>query len=271
MSGKENSLLFRALFYVVVLFGLAWGAFRVYDTGEIPLLGQQLEDAKTLAAVKTALSLHGSLAARPISIRARDGVVTLTGEVGSEAERAEAEALVASVEGVDSVENLIAITPALGETSSGSGLSLGQRLDDTALAAKIKAAFALHRDLNDLNIKVDTHQGAVVLEGRVETAEQSKMARRWAERVEGVKSVENRLRLPGDAGPESVFAVRIQEVLSRNPHLGKYDLRVRERADETLMLEGEVSTGAERQLAELLAREAAEGEQIQNDIRVKNP
>ena len=264
-----EALLFRALFFLVVLFALAWGAFHVVETGEIPVLGQKLGDAKTLASVKAALALQASLSARPISVRVRDGEVTLTGEVASDQERARAEALVSSLEGVEHVENLIAVTPALVKEKSPAGVSIGQRLDDAALAAKVKAAFALHRDFSHLDVAVEAHQGAVVLEGRVETPEQEKMARRWAASVEGVQSVESRLRSPKDAGPESVLASRIEEALAGNAYLGKYGLRARLEAADTLVLEGEVETGAERQLAELLAHEAAEGETIRNAIRIK--
>jgi osmotically-inducible protein OsmY len=258
----------RGLFFILILFGLALGAFYFWQGGELPVIGESLGDAKISTSVKAALALHQDLAGRPVSVRTRDAVVTLSGRVGSDEEKAAAEQVAITVEGVRRVDNLIAVTPELGPRRARSDRSLGQKLDDTALATKVKGAFALHRDLRHLDIRVEAREGKVVLEGRVATPAQAETARTRALTVEGVVDIENRLVVLGEAEAGGDLETRIDNVLAENENLRAYRLRVYERNDR-LILEGEVATGAERELAGLLAERAAAGREIRNEIKIR--
>ena len=105
--------MFRGLFYLAVILAFVWGAYSYYENKELPFVGGSLDDAATLASVKTAFALHRVLAERPISVRTRQGVATLSGEVGSDAEMDEAEGIAASVPGIEQIENLLAVNSAL--------------------------------------------------------------------------------------------------------------------------------------------------------------
>ena len=153
--------MFRGLFYLVLLFVVLWGAYRYYETRELPILGGDLDDAASLASVKAAIALHRDLAERPISVRSRDGVVTLSGQVATDAEREEAEGIAASVVGIQRIENLMAVNPELTGEVRDDGRSLGRRLDDVSLAAKVKASLALHKELKELDITVAAIQDSV--------------------------------------------------------------------------------------------------------------
>jgi len=191
---------FRGLFYLLVLFSLVWVAYFYYEHRELPLVGGSLDDAATLASVKAAFALHRVLGERPISVRTRKGVVTLTGEVASDAERKEAEGVAASVPGIEQIESLMAVNPGLtdqGVDETDESRSLGQRLDDVSLEAKVRAALSLHKDLKGLDITVMARDGTVYLDGVVETPEQAEAAERRASAVVGVQDVESRLELDG--------------------------------------------------------------------------
>ena len=263
--------MFRGLFYLAVLLALVWGAYSYYENKELPLVGGSLDDAVTLASVKTAFALHRVLAERPISVRTRQGVATLSGEVGSDAEMDEAEGVAASVPGIEQIENLLAINPDLIDEKAGSlgedneaepERSLGQRLDDVSLAAKVRTALSLHKDLRTLNIAVTARDGVVSLDGAVETPEQAEAAERRVAAVVGVDGVENRLGLDGHI---EEIADRITEELAENANLGAYDLRATVN-DGSIVLKGHVETGAERELAELLARQIAGSREVINEI-----
>ncbi|MGH9462577.1 MAG: BON domain-containing protein [Vicinamibacteria bacterium] len=195
--------MFRGLIYLAVLLALVWGAYSYQESKELPFVGGSLDDAATLASVKTAFALHRVLAERPISVSTRQGVATLTGEVGSKAEMTEAEGIAASVPGVEQIENLLAVNPGLiaqdgtsNEPDQGEEeRSLGQRLDDVSLAAKVRTGLLLHKDLKSLNISLTARDGVVTLEGTVETREQAEAAQRRAEAVVGVDRVENRIKI----------------------------------------------------------------------------
>ncbi len=79
------------------------------------------------------------------------------------------------------------------------GKTAGQTVDDSAVSAKVKAAFAKDPGVKATEVKVDTHLGAVQLSGWVSTAEEKSRAEELAKAVPGVKSVENKIELKTSA------------------------------------------------------------------------
>ncbi len=66
---------------------------------------------------------------------------------------------------------------------------------DKELAGRVKAALVAERNLNAHGIDVTAKDGAVTLYGTAETRMRRDMAEKIAARVEGVKSVENKLAI----------------------------------------------------------------------------
>ncbi|HEX9674295.1 MAG TPA: BON domain-containing protein [Burkholderiales bacterium] len=66
---------------------------------------------------------------------------------------------------------------------------------DKALAGRVKAALVAERNLNAHGIDVTAKDGAVTLFGTAETRLRRDMAEKIAARVDGVKSVENKLAI----------------------------------------------------------------------------
>jgi hyperosmotically inducible periplasmic protein len=66
---------------------------------------------------------------------------------------------------------------------------------DKELAARVKAALVAERNLNAHGIDVTAKDGAVTLYGTAETRMRRDMAETIAARVDGVKSVENKLAI----------------------------------------------------------------------------
>jgi osmotically-inducible protein OsmY len=75
--------------------------------------------------------------------------------------------------------------------------SAGQVIDDAAILAKVKAAYAADPELSALKINVDSMQGAVRLKGEVKNITLWRKAEDIAKKTEGVKSVENNLVITG--------------------------------------------------------------------------
>jgi osmotically-inducible protein OsmY len=141
-------------------------------------------------------------------------------------------------------------------------------LDDTALAAKVRGAFALHRELKDLDISFDVRDATVYLEGWVATRAQADLAQEWASSIEGVRKVENLLQLTGDPESPEQVAARLEVTLNKSDHLRNYSLRAVVQGG-TIVLKGNVRTGAERELAELLAERVAGKRELRNEIHVE--
>lgn len=75
------------------------------------------------------------------------------------------------------------------------GKTAGQMVDDTAISAKVKTAFAQDPGVKAMEVKVDTFKGTVQLSGWVNTAEEKARAEEIAKGVPGVKTVENKIVL----------------------------------------------------------------------------
>jgi osmotically-inducible protein OsmY len=62
----------------------------------------------------------------------------------------------------------------------------------------VKASFAQDPGVRAVDIKVDTHLGAVQLSGWADSAEEKARAEQLAKAVPGVKTVENKIALKTD-------------------------------------------------------------------------
>lgn len=73
--------------------------------------------------------------------------------------------------------------------------STGEYIDDTAITARVKAAFVKDNQVKAANIKVETFKGTVQLSGFAESSAEIDRAVQTARLVPGVKAVTNDIRL----------------------------------------------------------------------------
>jgi hyperosmotically inducible periplasmic protein len=171
-------------------------AYHLYRSGSLPFLQEAVADAAVTGSVKAALAIHRDLAARAIHVEADRGRVVLSGRVASEKERKEASELVASVEGVSEVANRLDVDPGLGrEAHAEDERSLGERLDDVALLAKVRTALRLDRRTRPLDLEVSVRAGAVLLRGTVPTEEMRKKVLERVGTVGGVEKLDDELEV----------------------------------------------------------------------------
>ena len=76
---------------------------------------------------------------------------------------------------------------------AGAGQKSGEFVDDAAITAKVKTAFAKDPDVSALKVHVDTDKGYVTLKGDVKSPTERSKAAQLASSVEGVKGVNNNL------------------------------------------------------------------------------
>jgi osmotically-inducible protein OsmY len=74
----------------------------------------------------------------------------------------------------------------------------GTQVDDAAITAAVKAKLAADGDINPFNIDVDTNEGVVTLQGRVEKEAARSKAEELARETDGVKRVINLVKVGGD-------------------------------------------------------------------------
>jgi hyperosmotically inducible protein len=147
--------------------------------------GEQVDDAALLTSVKSALVSDPVTEAGEINVDVNRGVVKLSGFVDSSKEKSAAGDIARKVDGVQSVQNDIAVK----EGSS----SAGEVIDDSILTAKVKAALIESSDTKAHQINVETKEGVVQLSGFVDSAGAKSAATNVAKSVTGVKDVRNEL------------------------------------------------------------------------------
>jgi osmotically-inducible protein OsmY len=74
----------------------------------------------------------------------------------------------------------------------------GTQVDDAAITAAVKAKLATDGDINPFNIDVDTNEGVVTLQGRVEKEAARTKAEELARETDGVKRVINLVKVGGN-------------------------------------------------------------------------
>ena len=131
-----------------------------------------------------------------VKVSVDKGVVTLTGDVATAAQKAEAERL-AKVPGVSKIQNNITVDP--GEDKSvadriKSGLTkTGEKITDAWITTKVKWFFMGEDALDDSSINVDTKDRVVTLKGTVKSAAGKARAVELANKTDGVTKVVDQL------------------------------------------------------------------------------
>src|SRR5262245_35885239 len=127
---------------------------------------QTLSDAAISTAVKGRLTGDSETSAIQIGVDTVNGVVTLSGVVPSDRERAKAELLARTTDGVRDVINNVTVNPDIISTTN-IGEKTEEAVTDAALLTKIKAKL-LAEGITGTNVDViDAH---VTLKGEVENA-----------------------------------------------------------------------------------------------------
>ncbi|HXV10428.1 MAG TPA: BON domain-containing protein [Burkholderiales bacterium] len=83
------------------------------------------------------------------------------------------------------------------ETAGEKLAAAGQRMDDTALEARVKAALIAAPGLKSLAIDVEAANGVITLAGTADNPDKRDLAEQLASNVDGVTSVRNRIVVTG--------------------------------------------------------------------------
>tara|TARA_R110000787_G_scaffold58117_28_gene132525 strand:- start:188 stop:541 length:354 start_codon:yes stop_codon:yes gene_type:complete len=90
---------------------------------------------------------------------------------------------------------VMAHEPTLGEAAGNTAEKAGDFAADSALTAKVKVALISHRDLDAIDIEVESTDGVVTLSGEVPNQAALEQAEMVVAQLEGVKDVHNELRV----------------------------------------------------------------------------
>ena len=147
-------------------------------------------DAWLRDKVKVALLFHRSVSAATTEVDVRDGIVTLRGEAGSQAQKELTTEYAKDVEGVKEVKNEMSVakTPKKERT-------VGEKIDDASISAQVNMSLLNHRSTSVLNTKVKTKRGVVTVSGKARNAAEKDLVTKLVADISGVRNVKNRMTI----------------------------------------------------------------------------
>jgi len=145
------------------------------------------EGSDSRLTLKTRLALLGDerVSSNNVSVTTAKGVITLRGQVASEAERQAAEAVARTIEGQRAVVNHLTVVPQAVRTAV-------ERRDDQ-LVTDVRQAITKEASLRKATIDVRAEKGVVTLTGKAPSLETSVRASEVVRWVSGVRAVRNEL------------------------------------------------------------------------------
>ncbi|WP_299595408.1 BON domain-containing protein [uncultured Microbulbifer sp.] len=151
-----------------------------------------MSDAWLDGKAETILLLNENLNNFTINTDVSDGVVQLTGEVESNVDRRLAEELIASVDGVKSVQNKLTIA-----NEEPIGEKINRKYVDTKIATVVKTRLLMDREVAGTDIDVASKNGTIILRGFVESDAEKDLAEAIARNTNDVEKVQNKLKVSG--------------------------------------------------------------------------
>lgn len=156
----------------------------------------ELRDAWVDGKIETTFTLNPYLSPFAIDTHVNQGVVVLSGTVESQVDKDLAYELATSVEGVTEVVNELQVdSESNQQDSQETGPKFSDRVADATTTARVKFALLANKSTEGLKINVDTSNGIVTLEGKVQSRQHRDLAEQIAMNSEGVAEVNNRLNI----------------------------------------------------------------------------
>ncbi len=276
----------RKALITVLLLIVALGLFVYFTATGRSLLGrvwgesQSADDIAMTNKVKSAFSLSKRLSAYEINVGAKDGAVTLTGQVPTEVDKQLAGSVVKDIPDVKSVDNQLQVNP--GIKPSETSLREGMRVTDLEIRADLNEKLAMSQALQGQSIQANVQDRTVTLAGRVETPAQKTGAEQLARSVPNVVDVVNNLEVSNPAAGQNETP-GVPEATSKNKDLtnrvlfalfnerenfadvGAIKVAARE---GSVTLTGSVVSRAEKALAERIARDVDGVKSVGNQLGV---
>ena len=149
------------------------------------------KDATISGTVKTKLAADDQVKAGEIDVDTVNGVVTLKGNIDSQPAKERALQIARETKGVVEVKDMISVREGAAHGDAPSpDRTVGERVDDAGITAKVKTRLLDDPAVRGLKIDVDTREGVVYLTGSIPGDAERDMAVQIARATEGVRDVQ---------------------------------------------------------------------------------
>jgi len=176
-----------------------------------------MSDSSLKQAVLDELEWDPSVNAAHIGVTANNGVVTLTGDVGSYTEKLAADSAAWRVFGVKAVaDELVVRYPS------------GKKIEDADIAQKALQVLSWDSEVPLNKVKVEVEKGWVTLSGEVDRFYQRNAAEEDVQMLQGVAGVTNNINIKPRVQPSaSDVRSKIKAALQRNAQIEADDITVK--------------------------------------------
>jgi hyperosmotically inducible periplasmic protein len=261
----------------VLLIGLAGCRGPAREEGGSATTAQpRRSDAEIVTAVRARFYTDDTMRGHDVNVSAKDGVVTLRGDVRSISVQTRAVELARAVEGVARVDDQM--TPGVPTAVQKQPESATPSEDAASVRTRVLAAYFRAPTIKSSQIEVASgSNGMVTLNGEVEGHAARDLAEQVARGVEGVTAVDNRLRVrnSGAGAPAGTAArpsddevrTRVQSQFFTHPATKAQPIDVRV-AQGVVSLSGTVADTRSRREAIELARNTSGVQRVEANLSV---
>jgi hyperosmotically inducible periplasmic protein len=202
-----------------------------------------------------------------VTAKSHDGIVTLTGTVHDRDQRSLAQDTVSNLPGVLSVDNEIRVESEPAVHS------------DAWIALKIHGLLLVRANVSATATKVQVNDGVVLLSGTVDNLAQKDLTEEYVKDVEGVKSVNNLLMVKSspeemkdhtmaEAIDDASITTQVKSALLFHRSTSALKTKITT-TQGVVMIGGEASSDAEKDLVSKLASSVRGVKSVDNDMTVK--
>ncbi len=260
---------------------------------------EQIDSAWITTKIQAKYFTEPDVNGRDLDVSTVNGVVTLSGRVETEQQKALALSIARSTDGVTRVEDRVAVEPT-GVATGGTVPADAARpampvVDDARIARTIQSRYFMDDMVKGRRVQVDSRQGVVTLRGEVGSETERAQALLLARTAEGVSRVEDNLTVnaaaatldadlsarggastapsatarPSAAGTadDDTLATRIQARFFTDPQVRSGSVEVTAK-DGIVLLQGSVPSEAGRKQALTIARNTPGVVQVVDRLKV---
>jgi len=243
-------------------------AFACLALAPASLLADADSDQKIVNTAESSYTFHTVLQDQ-VKVKAKDGVVTLTGTVQDPEQKSRAEDTASNISGVSRVRDRIKVATETPEHS------------DAWIALKVKTVLLTRANVSATHTTVDVKDGVVTLTGTADNQAQRELTEAYAKDIDGVKTIHNDIEVrsapSGDMGSSPAASTQVDdasitaevkyELLS---HRATSALSTKVSTSEGVVLvRGEAGSSAERDLVTKLATDVRGVKSVTNEMTVK--
>jgi len=158
------------------------------------------DDGRITSSIQAKYFLDDKIKGRQVNVDTTNGVVTLTGHVGSESERGDALLLARTTEGVKRVEDSLTVmteqpSSAAPATAAAEPAIAPREDDDASITTSIESKLSSDAQVKNAGIDVTALNGVVLLKGTVPSTAAKQRALGLARETDGVTQVIDRIRI----------------------------------------------------------------------------